>query len=323
MPPLLPTARQALLTRGATPADLDLDLRAGRSLSVFRGVHVDAGHADGFWVRLRAALATQDVRAIATLTTAAVLHGFRWLPVEWLQPHRTIHLAVGQDAARRHRVGIRLHRRLLRPEDVTVVDGIPCFTPTRTLVELAREPHIAPLVVVQILDGALRDRRTSKAELLSCLASMPGERGVARARLLVGRARDGVDSPRETELRWNLEMGGVEGIDVNLEIRDEPDGIVLARGDLGSWRFLVWGEYDGYEEHTKRKTFRGDRVGDRWLTRRGWHIMRFVDEDLRRGPALGREWQQAIATAPARMAGLKPSASPELAQARRLLGLDR
>jgi hypothetical protein len=323
MPPHVPTQRQALIAAGALPADLELDLRTRRSVSVFRGVHVDAAHQHGFWPRLRAALASQDLGSVVTLTTAAVVHGFRWIPAAWTEPTATIHIAIAQDDDRRHRVGIRLHRRLLASPDIIVVNGVPCFTPTRTLVEICREPRIPPLVAVQLLDGALRDGRTTKAELLACLATMPGERWVARARDLVGRSREGVDSPKETELRLALETGGIEGIEVNIEIRDEPDGIVLARGDLGSKQFLIWGEYDGFDEHAKREKFRGDRVGDRWLARRGWYVMRFVDSDLRCGPRICREWEQAVASAPARIAGLSSKASPEIAYARRMLGLDR
>jgi hypothetical protein len=323
MPPLIPTPRQSLIAAGKTAGDLDLDLRTGRSVAVFRGVHVDAAHRHGFWVRVRAAIATQSARSVMTLTTAAVIHGFRWIPSEWIHPDATIHIAVAPDDDRRHRRGIRLHRRCLAPADVTVVNGIACFTPTRTLVEICREPKIPALVAVQLLDGALRDGHTTRAQLLSCLAQMPGERWVARARELVGRAREGVDSPRETELRLLLEDGGVEGIDVNIEIRDEADGIVLARGDLGRKLFLIWGEYDGFDSHTRRDTFRGDRVGDRWLARRGWHVMRFVDRDLNRGPHVCHEWKQAVADAPARIAALSPTTSPEVAEARRLLGFDR
>ena len=253
--------------------------------------------------------------------TAAVVHAFRWLPESWLDPAALIHLAIDRDDDRRHRRGIRLHRRLLLPSDVTVVNGFPCFTATRTLVEIARDPTVPPLLVVQLLDGALRDRRTTRAQLLECLGRMPGERYVARARDLVNRSRDGIDSPRETHLRFLLEQGGVRDLDVNIEITDD-DGLVLARGDIGKKALLIWGEYDGFDSHTQRRQFRGDRVGDRWLASRGWHVMRFVAEDIGRPSRICREWQQAIADAPARIAALPASKSPEVAEARRLLGLD-
>jgi len=207
----------------------------------------------------------------------------------------------------------------LEPGDITLVKGVACLSVTRTLVELARDPGVPERLAVQILDGALRDDRTSKAELLACLDRFPGERYVARARRLVESSRVGVDSPQETTVRLILEDGDIH-IDVGIEICD-GDGLVLARGDLGIRKFLLWGEYDGFEPHTKRTVFRSDRLGDRWLHRRGWHTMRLVDEDLQRPEALRREWRQAIADAPARIAALDPRRSPEIAEAQRLMGI--
>jgi hypothetical protein len=293
MPPNVPTPRRELLGAGATVAALDLDLRSGRSVSVFRGVHVAARHDIGLLTRVRAALRTQGALSVATFTTAAVLHAFRWLPSAWGDPHTTIHIAVLQADARRHRDGLRLHRRLIEPQDVTAVHGIRCFTPARTLVEVARSPHVPRLLAVQILDGALRDGRVTKAQLEACLARFPGERGIARARERVRLSRERVDSPQETQMRLLLHQGALPDIDVGIEICDE-EGLVLARGDLG----------------------------DRWLQRRGWHVMRFVDEDFGRPDAVCREWKQAIADAPARIAALPASRSPELAAARIALRLD-
>ena len=321
MQPVVPTSRRVLIAAGATPARLDAELRAGRSIAMFRGVHVAAADQVGWLTRVRAALATQDSRSVLTHTTAAAVHGLRWLPAQWSDPSGVVHVAVARDDGRRHRDGVRLHRRLLEPVDVTCVGGLRSFTATRTLVELARDPKVPPLLVVQIIDGALRDGRTTQPELLACLARMPGERGVARARRLVLRSREGVDSPKETQMRLLLEDGGITGLDVDIEISDD-DGHLLARGDLGFKRLLIWGEYDGYDAHRDRPAFRSDRVGDRWLSRRGWHVMRFVDEDLRRPEAVRREWKQAMADAPARIAALPASRSPEIAVARAALGFD-
>lgn len=316
----MPTPRRELLMAGATVAQLDVDLRAGRTVSVFRGVHAAAGQERAFLSRIRAAAATQDVRALATFITAAVLHRFRWLPAAWVDPRTTLHFAVPQDEARRHREGLRLHRRLIGQEDAVLIDGVACFSVPRTLVELARS-RLPALLVVQILDGALRDGRVTKEQLESCLARFPGERGIARARSLVRRARYGVDSPRETELRLMFEDGGLPELDVPLEVRDAADGMVLARGDLGYRQWLIWGEYDGFESHTQRKSFRSDRVGDRALRGRGWHVMRFVDEDFARPGIVCRQVAQAIADAPARIAAVPASRSPEVAAARKMLGL--
>lgn len=316
-----PAKRCDLLDQGVPAAVLDQDLRARRTAAVFRGVYVEARHACGLRVKAMAALAVLGPAAVVTGRSAAVLLGLRWLPQEWLAGDMEIHVAVAREHAGRHRPGLRLHRRRLAPCDIADSDGIASTSVARTLVELAREPGIPRLLVVQIVDGALRDGRTTLAELAAVLARMPGERGVARARGLIGRSREGVDSPAETQMRLQLEDCGLGiGLDVNIEISDD-DGLLVARGELGSKKFLLWAEYDGYEWHNQRQQFRGDRVGDRWLTRRGWQVMRFVDEDLKRPTRTAQEWRQAIADAPARIAALDPSRSPEIARAWRMLGL--
>jgi len=256
------------------------------------------------------------------MQSSAVLNRLRWLPTEWSADDALMHAAIRPDAAHRHRDGLRLHWRTVEAIDIVVIDGLACMSATRTLVELARDPKLPPLLVVQIIDGALRDRRTTKEDLLACLARFPGERGVARARRLVNRARDGVDSPQETKMRLMLEHGGITDLDVNMEICNDH-GDVLARGDLGKRLLLIWGEYDGFGPHSEREMFRNDRPRHRWLERRGWHVMRFVDTDLRNPRAVCQEWRVAIAEAPARIAALDPARSPEVADARRALGFDR
>lgn len=319
MLPAVPTTRQSLIAAGWSSSQLDAKLRSARLASPFRGVLAEPVHLAGVLGRVKAALLTQHPNAIAAMQTAAVLRRFRWLPESWAVANATVHLAVGQNDAHRQRAGMRLHHRLLTADDVTVVQGIPCMSATRTLVELARDPTLNELLVVQIIDGALRDGHSSRAELLACLSRFPGERYVARARRLVNRSREGVDSPPETTIRLILEDEDIH-VEPGLEICDD-DGLVLARADLGIRRYLLWGEYDGFDPHSKKPVFRGDRVGDRWLHRRGWHTMRFVDIDLQRPDRIRAEWRQAIADAPLRIAALDPRRSPEIAVAQQMLGV--
>ena len=254
------------------------------------------------------------------MQTSTVLHGLRWLPDIWSAPDATVHFAVDQADKKRDRPGIRLHRRAVAPQDIVLVDGFATLSVTRTLVELARDDGLAELLVVQIIDGALRDGRTTQQDLLDCLARFPGERGVARARRLVSRSRVGVDSPQETSMRLMLEDGGITGLEVGIKIWDDDTDDLLARGDLGIRLLLIWGEYDGFGSHSQRETFRNDRPRTRWLQRRGWHVMPFADRDLAVPASVCREWRQAIADAPARIRALDPSRSPEIAAAWRALG---
>lgn len=316
----LPTPRRALISAGIPASDVDRDLQAGRSVAVFHGVHVDPQHAAGILARTRAAMATQGPLAVVGMLTSAALLQLRWAPEQWSAPDALIHLVVPPEDAHRHRRGLRLHRRTTDPCDIVDVHGIPCWNVTRTLVELARLP-LPELLVVQLIDGALLDRRTTKDELFACADRFAGERNIAQARRRISRSRAKVRSPQETRLRLILEDAGIV-VDVAIEIRDEETDELLAEGDLGLRRLLLWGEYDGFEEHTSKAQFSKDRVRDRWLDRRGWQAMRYSDADMRRPGATVAEWQRAIADAPARIAALDPRRSPEVAEARRLLGFD-
>jgi hypothetical protein len=316
----LPASRRALLATGLSRQRVDHPLRNRTAVAVFRGVHVAAGGVAEIRTRCRAALLCQGPGAVVAMQTAAVLLGLRWLPAAWSATDAAVHVAVPPGDAHRHRRELRLHRRTVHADEVVVVDGLACMSPARTLAELARSRDFADVLVVQIIDGALRDRRVTLEEIQRCLARMPGERGVARARELVSLARCPVDSPQETSMRLALWYDGIRDLDVGIEICDEY-GAAVARGDLGSKRLLIWTEYDGYEVHTQREAFRGDRRGDRWLQRRGWHVMRFVDADLRQPGRMCAEWRAAIADAPRRIAALPPGISPEADEARLALRL--
>jgi hypothetical protein len=311
----LPTRRADLLAMGVAAATLDTDLRARRTTSVFRGVHVGSGALGGA-ARRRAALLTQAPAAVLSHRSAAVVHRFRWLPAAWYDEDATVHITVPPEDKHRQRAGLTLHRAALDPADIVVVNRELCTSQVRTLVDLARSGE-ARLLMVQLLDGEL-GRGCSAAGLWTVFDRMAGQRGVRSARDRIEEARSGVDSPQETELRLVLLDGGVTGLRPDVRIHDES-GHVIARGDLCDPDLMLWGEYDGYDVHSARATFRGDRAGDRWLERRGWHVMRFTDVDLRRPQAVAREWKCAQRNAPMRIAAMSPDRSPELAAAQREL----
>jgi hypothetical protein len=170
----------------------------------------------------------------------------------------------------------------------------------------------------------LRFDRCTPLDLARTLGDPTSRPGVRRARLLVALARSGVDSPPETRLRLTLLDGGIRAadIDVNLLIRT-GNGVVLAQGDVGSWRLMLWGESDGEEVHSQRRTFHADRAGDRWLEARGWHVLRFSADDWQRPERVVSDWRRAVANAPARIRAMDAGRSPELAWAKSQLASPR
>src|SRR5439155_6164784 len=100
---VVPASRRALVANGHRPEHLDRYRKAGRSVAVFRGVHVDATHAAGLLQRVRAALATQAADAVAGMQTSAWLHRLRWLPQSWSPLEADIDLVVSPSDCHRQR----------------------------------------------------------------------------------------------------------------------------------------------------------------------------------------------------------------------------
>jgi hypothetical protein len=245
-----------------------------------------------------------------------VLEQFRWLPATWYLDDAPVDVtAPREDLSRSARGGLNRRMAALPPEDVTTKHGLRVTAPARTLVDLARtEPW---LLALQIADGALTDGHCDAADLAAVCSRMTGLRNVERARKLARPARAGIDSPQETATRLLIIDAGLPEPDVHLEIKE--DGLVLACGDLGYWRWLIWIEYDGFAEHGDQPSFGGDRYKDRWLHRRGWEPMRVSVRDHSDPTDFLGQLTQAIAEAPARIAALDPTRSPEVAAAQQLL----
>lgn len=317
-----PWLRRDRLAEGIPRSVIDGDVRARRTVVPFRGVHMSA-FAAGRSAAWRAALLTQAPTAVLSHPTAAVAHTLSWLPDRWFAPDAVVYLTVPSGDKHRQRPGLRRHEGPLA-RDVEEVFGCRVLSVARTLVDLICARMLDRPGALAVVDGALRDGRCTPADLEAVLSRFAGRRGIRRAREIIGLARLGIDSPGESALRLALVDGGVpdESIDVGLSLRDD-DGMVACRSDLGSAALMLWGEYDGRAVHSDPATFAGDRRSDRWLERRGWHVMRFVAADLKHPERVANEWLTAMRNAPARILAMDPGRSPELARAQRALRMQR
>ncbi len=79
--------------------------------------------------------------------------------------------------------GIRAHRSTLRPEEITLVDGIPTTTVARTLLDLAEVLH--PEALAEALDRAEILRIFDLADLKRVLANNPGRHGLPSLQALL------------------------------------------------------------------------------------------------------------------------------------------
>ena len=123
--------RRQLLARGLKAHAIDDRIRRGALHHLYRGVYA-LGHPrpTGSGPYLAAVIACGEA-AVASHRSAAAL----WC----IRPSASarIDVTVPARGARKRTDGIRLHRSPLRPDEITVVDGVAVTTPARTLVDLA------------------------------------------------------------------------------------------------------------------------------------------------------------------------------------------
>ena len=308
--------RETLRAAGWSDADINSSLRDGSHVAVVRGVLLPITEADTLYQRCGAILSTQRKDAAVSHRHASLLHGWPWVPTPWHDPTTRVSVTVARDdLTRSSRRGIDRRIADLPEDDVTMVAGLRVTSQARTAVDIARtEPQ---LLAVQLIDWLLTNTTTTHDDLRAVTDRMVRVPGVCKARAAIDLARVGVDSPAETTARLQAVSASLPHPDTCLRI--EEDGVLLARGDLGYWRWLIWIEYDGWEWHSSRGVFGSDRVRDRWVSRRGWEPMRITDRDIRSPRNWLGQLAGAIADAPARIAAMDASRSPEVAAAKALL----
>ena len=235
-----------LAAAGLGPRAIAHRVAHGRLVRMYRGVYQVGPIAAPRASEMAAVLATGG---ILSHHTAAQLWGLR--------PHDgDVHITV-RGEARKRRPGLQIHRSLSL--DAAVQDGLPLTTPARTLHDLAAHlpQHDLDRTVeqAQVLRLATRDEiaqqlpRRGRHALRIALDTEPQlTRSEAERRLLqlVRQAR----LPRpETNVQLN-------GFEVDLLWRDH--------------KLVV--EIDGFQYHSTRQAFEGDRARDAALQAAGYRV---------------------------------------------------
>lgn len=248
---------------------------AGRLIRIHRGVYA-VGHGRltvrGRWM---AAVLAYGPTAVLSHRSAAALHGLR--PDN--RPKSDITLP---SPSARPRPGIDVHRSAtLQATDVTTVDGIPCTSVARTLLDLA-----------DVVNGRGVERAIDQAEVLrvfdlravnEVLSRATGRHGAS----ILWRVLAEYDGPsltdRELEERFYAicRRAGVPKPEVNVWIPLEGE---MVKPDF-LWRaerLIV--ETDGWATHGTRRAFENDRRRDRRLRLAGWEAVHFTWRDVEREP---------------------------------------
>ncbi|HTN23662.1 MAG TPA: DUF559 domain-containing protein [Solirubrobacteraceae bacterium] len=190
--------------------------------------------------------------------------------------------------------GITVHSgATLLPEDVETVDGIPCTTLARTLLDLAE------VVTTRSLERAI-----DRAEILRVLDMRPidnvlrranGRRGAATLKAVLSAMQF-----QSTTTRSELEELFLH---ICRTIDRPPDGVnvwIPYPDGGGAEADFVWREQrlivevDGRETHGTPQAFESDRRRDQRLTVLGWSVVRFTWRQVEFEPAIVAATLQAL-----------------------------
>lgn len=254
---------------------------------------------------LRTSPALYRVAGARWTWTTAAMAGALWS--DGLVSHRSAAALRNWDGARRtlpvdalvqrwaRRLGpvehVKLHEtRDLRGADFDRVNGVPCTSVARTLIDLCAVEH--PAVAAMALDHACRTTPGTLEVVHRRYLELKkrGRRGIGlMGRLLDERLGAGQFSASGFEtstLRLLRDVGLPEPVK-QFEVRD---GDFLAFIDL-AWPEIRWGvECDSLAHHSGKRAHEWDRQRRRGLIKRGWSLAEVTYDDVTlRRAATGRE----------------------------------
>jgi very-short-patch-repair endonuclease len=262
-------SRHQLRTLGITDRQITRDIEAKRLHRVFRGVFA-VGHARiSKQGRLRAAtLACGGGTVISHRSAGALLGLLNEGPV-------VIDVIAPGDRGRKID-GIRFHR--VRPpgrDEVGTVDGIPCTSPARTLVDLAGT--VGNRTLRSCFERAAQKRYLDVAAIEASID--PGRRGVKSLLALVNHWRSAAPVAKKGRLKSPLEAKVLPLLlrrhlpppllNAPVEIQD---GRIEVDFLWATQRFVV--EADSRIFHDTPIAFERDRWRDRELMRAGYFTLR-------------------------------------------------
>ena len=143
----------------------------------------------------------------------------------------------------------RTSRDRIDPDEISVVNGVPCAISVRAVFDAAREaPDLREAVVA--IDMAAAARITSLSRLRCYVAERRRWRNVQQVERALGLAHERSRSPSETRMRliWLLDAGLPPPL-VNRPVFTRS-GRFLGIGDLVDAEAAVFGEYDGADHRS-------------------------------------------------------------------------
>jgi hypothetical protein len=254
--------RASMLADGFSDKELRSMRRKGVLSPVRPGAYLRIGEGEvdpepGSTARHRATVLAAARRlapgSVVSHLSAAVLHD---LPL-WLssdrRPAERVQVNRDRRTGARRSPYLDQHSAALHPDEVVGMDGILVTSVARTVVDLARSLPLERALVTA--DAALRDRRTTPAELALAVERGAHRPGNAAARRAIAFADGSAESPGESRSRVAIARAGLPAPRLQHELRVEKRG----------WRVDFWweqagviGEFDGRVKYGRTLAPGGD-----------------------------------------------------------------
>jgi hypothetical protein len=249
--------------------------RAGRLFRQHRGVY-SVGRPDLTPAgRRMAAVLACGRTAVLSHRSAAANHGL-------LEDRRELPDVTVKGHARRPRRGIRVHSSTtLTAPDLATVDGIPCTSVARTLVDLGDSEPLR--MVERAVDQAEVLRVFDLIAISEALERAGPRRGPGVLKAILAELGQPTLTDRELEelMLELIRTAGLHQPEVNAWITG--DGWAYKADFLWRAERLVV-ETDGRAFHSSRRAFEHDRLRDQRLILAGYTVVRFTWRQLVREP---------------------------------------
>lgn len=256
-------------------------LQAGYLEAPFHGARA-ARRLDGE-ERLELLLATVPDHAFACGPTAAALHGLPLPGAVELAALATPTIGVPLPHNRVRRPAMIGRALRVTPSQITAVRGIRCTTLTRTWVDLAPVLDLPRFVAVTDHLIARRNGPLSVAALQAAHEMAGSGRGARTRAEALALCAGGSESPRESETRVMLVLGGLPIPETNVDIWDGER--FVARVDMLYRDRRVVVEYDG-EYHMTHAQWQKDQARRAALRELGFEVVVVMTADLHDPTAL-------------------------------------
>ncbi len=260
-------------------AAIDRAVEAGRLHRIFRGVFAVGRPGIGEQGRLRAAALACGTGAVVSHRSAAALLG--------LLDKGPVIIDVIPPGQRGRKIdGIRFHRvRPPRREETGTVDGIPCTSPARTLVDLAGT--VGDRTLRSCFERAAQRRHLDIPAIEASVDSR--RRGMKSLQALIDEWRGAAPVAKKGRLKSPLEAKVLPLLlrrDLHPPLLNAPVEIPNGRIEVDFlWpqhRFVV--EADSRDFHATHVAFERDRWRDRELLRAGYATLRVTHRQAEREP---------------------------------------